>query len=270
MSKNKKLAIIGTGNLGSAIARGLKESGSYKPKNIMLTRRHLDRIAEFAEMGFKLERDNLKAVDWADLLIITVEPQQMDRLLDEIRHKIEPQRHVIISCVTGVSIAQMKSRLPEDTTVVRAMPNTGVAVLESMTCLASEGNNGTALRMAEEIFSTVGKTLVIEEEQMAAATALGACGVAFFLRAIRAASQGGIEIGFPADKAVLIAAQTSLGAAKLLLENKSHPEAEIDRVTTPRGITISGLNTMEHQGFSSAMIRGIVTSWEKADKLYKD
>lgn len=152
MSKNKKLAIIGTGNLGSAIARGLKESGSYKPKNIMLTRRHLDRIAEFAEMGFKLERDNLEAVDWADLLIITVEPQQMDRLVDEIRHKIEPQRHIIISCVTGVSIAQMKSRLPENTTLVRAMPNTGVAVLESMTCLASEGNNGLALRMAEEIF----------------------------------------------------------------------------------------------------------------------
>ncbi len=269
MSKHKKLAIIGAGNLGSAIARGLKESGIYQPQNIMLTRRHLERIADFEAMGFKLEKDNLTAVRWADILIITVEPQQTDRLLEQIRDEIDVQRHTIISCVTGVSIQQIKKRLQKEAVVVRAMPNTGVAVLESMTCLASEGNNGPALRMAQEIFSTVGKTLVIDEEQMAAATALGACGVAFFLRAIRAASQGGIEIGFSADKAAFIAAQTSLAAAKLLLENHSHPEAEIDRVTTPRGITISGLNTMEHQGFSSAMIKGIVTSWEKAEKLYR-
>ncbi len=138
-----------------------------------------------------------------------------------------------------------------------------------MTCLASEKGNGAALEIAREIFSTVGKTLIIDEEQMAAATALGACGVAYFLRAIRAASQGGIEIGFSSDKAMVIAAQTALAAASLLLKHNSHPEAEIDRVTTPRGVTISGLNTMEHGGFSSAMIRGIVTSWEKATKLYK-
>ncbi|MHB2155883.1 pyrroline-5-carboxylate reductase [Calditrichota bacterium GD2] len=270
MSRNKTIAIIGVGNLGGAIARGLKDSGEYRPQNIILTRRHIDRIAEFGEAGFKIEKDNLKAAAWADLLIITVEPQQMNRLLDELAPVVDVDRHVIISCVTGVSIRQIKSRLQKEATVVRAMPNTGVAVRESMTCLATEGMNGPALRMAEEIFSTVGKTLIIDEEQMAAATALGACGVAFFLRAIRAASQGGIEIGFPADKAMLIAAQTSLGAARLLLENQTHPEAEIDRVTTPRGVTISGLNTMEHQGFSSAMIKGIVTSWEKAFRLYRE
>ena len=103
---------------------------------------------------------------------------------------------------------------------------------------------------------------------MGAATALCACGLAFFLRAIRAASQGGIEIGFHSAEAILMAAQTAKGAASLLLVNKNHPESEVDKVTTPRGITISGLNQMEHNGFSSALIKGIVTSAEKAEKIY--
>jgi pyrroline-5-carboxylate reductase len=105
---------------------------------------------------------------------------------------------------------------------------------------------------------------------MGPATALCACGIAFFLRAIRAASQGGIEIGFHAEEAILMASQTAKGAAQLLLQNESHPESEVDKVTTPRGITISGLNQMEHHGFSSAMIIGIVTAAEKAAKIYAD
>ena len=105
------------------------------------------------------------------------------------------------------------------------------------------------------------------EEKIAAATALGACGIAFFLRAIRAASQGGIEIGFHSDEAFLIAAQTAKGASGLVIESSSHPESEIDNVTTPKGATISGLNEMEHQGFSSAMIKGITTSTNKINKL---
>ena len=112
--------------------------------------------------------------------------------------------------------------------------------------------------------------MVIDEELMGSATALAACGLAFFMRAIRAASQGGVEIGFHADKALKIAAQTAKGAASLLLENERHPEYEIDKVTTPRGVTISGLNQMEHDGFRSAMIKGIVTSAEKAAKLYSN
>ena len=116
----------------------------------------------------------------------------------------------------------------------------------------------------------MGKTLVIDEEQMASATALCACGVAFFLRAIRSASQGGIEIGFHSEESLIIAAQTARGAAALLLDNQKHPEAEIDRVTTPMGATIAGLNEMEHQGFSSAMIKGITTSTNKVNGLFKN
>ena len=134
---------------------------------------------------------------------------------------------------------------------------------------SSENKSDNALKISKEIFDSVGKTLVIDEELMVPATALCACGIAFFLRGIRAASQGGIEIGFHSEEALQMAAQTAKGAASLLLQRKGHPESEVDKVTTPRGITISGLNQMEHYGFSSAMIRGIVTSAEKASKIYK-
>jgi pyrroline-5-carboxylate reductase len=149
------------------------------------------------------------------------------------------------------------------------MPNTAAALCESMTCLSSLSQFTQGLKTAQSLFENVGKTLVIDETQMASATALCACGVAFFLRAIRAASQGGIEIGFHSDEAFTISAQTARGAATLLLDNDTHPEAEIDLVTTPMGATIAGLNEMEHQGFSSAMIKGITTSTEKVTGLFK-
>ena len=148
---------------------------------------------------------------------------------------------------------------------MRAMPNTASSICESVTCIASDNESG--IKDTELIFNAIGITLVVTEEKIAAATALGACGIAFFLRAIRAASQGGIEIGFHSDEAFLIAAQTAKGASGLVIESSSHPESEIDNVTTPKGATISGLNEMEHQGFSSAMIKGITTSTDKINKL---
>jgi pyrroline-5-carboxylate reductase len=217
--------------------------------------------------GFDVQEDNPKAVQDSSVIIIAVEPGQMDGLLAEINHCLIAGRHTVISTVAGASIAQIASRIGKRVAVVRAMPNTAIGVRESMTCLASDETGAAALDVARSIFEAVGKTLVIDEEQMAAATALEACGVAFFLRAIRAASQGGIEIGFRSADALAIAAQTAKGAASLLTMG-SHPEHEIDRITTPRGCTIAGLNQMEHEGFSSAMIKGITVSAEKATKLY--
>ncbi len=270
MTLKLKLALLGTGNLGSSIANGMLQSGQYDPADIILTRRKTDKLAALKEKGFIVQSDNRDAVQRSDVILIAVEPQQINNLLEEIRDDIQSEKHTLISVVTGVTIAQIKKKLAKNITVVRAMPNTAIAIRQSMTCLASDGSDGKAFDAASNIFNTVGRTLIIDEEDMTAATALGACGIAFFLRAIRAASQGGIEIGFHSDKALLIAAQTAKGAAALLLENEQHPEFEIDKVTTPRGVTISGLNQMEHQGFSSAMIKGIVTSWTKASKLYTE
>ncbi len=265
---NNRIAIIGTGNLGAAIARGLVSSQRYAAEDIHLTRRKLHLLDGMRKEGYCVA-NNLTAVAKAQVIIIAVEPQQIDPVLAEIGVKLEPGKHIVISVVTGVDTSQIAGQIEAAVPVVRAMPNTAIAVRESMTCLASAKGNEAALAIAEDIFSTVGSTLIIDENRMIAATALGACGVAFFLRAIRAASQGGIEIGFHAQEAIKIASQTAKGAATLLLTNSSHPEDEIDRVTTPRGCTIAGLNQMEHEGFSSAMIKGITLSARNAAELYE-
>jgi pyrroline-5-carboxylate reductase len=262
----KRIAILGAGNLGTCIANGLVESGRFSPESITLTRRKTHLLDPMKARGFDVRKDNAEAVRNSDVVIIAVEPHQIDDLLEGIRPHLVPGRHLVISTVTGASIAQIASRIGEGVTVVRAMPNTAIGVRESMTCLASNGADRVALDVARSIFEAVGKVLLIDEEQIAAATALEACGVAFFLRAIRAASQGGIEIGFRSADALAIAAQTAKGAASLLIMG-SHPESEIDRITTPRGCTIAGLNQMEHEGFSSAMIKGITVSAKKAAKL---
>ncbi len=264
----KNLAILGAGNIGIAIAQGLIQTSTFKARQITLTRRKIKLLDPFKQLGFEIQKSNVEAVKNSEVILIAVEPQQLVSLLKEINQALVPEKHTLISIVSGVSIGQIKKQLGKTIALVRAMPNTAIAIRESMTCVASDEPNDEAIEIARSIFDTVGKTLLIDEEQMIAATALGACGIAFFLRAIRAASQGGIEIGFHSDEALHIAAQTAKGAAALLLNMKNHPEYEIDKVTTPRGCTISGLNQMEHEGFSSAMIKGIVTSAEKASRLY--
>lgn len=262
------LAILGAGNIGWAIARGLVKAGLYEPGEIWLTRRSPSALQELKAEGYAAVSDNVEAVKSTSLVILAVTPQQLNGLLAEIRGAVDPGRHTLVSVVSGATIAAIRERLGLEVQVIRAMPNTAIAIRESMTCIASSGAGAGAVREVQRIFDALGMTLVIPESHMVPATALCACGIAFFLRAIRAASQGGIEIGFHAEDALLMAAQTARGAASLLREAGSHPESEVDRVTTPQGCTISGLNQMEHHGFSSALIRGIVTSAEKAAVLY--
>ncbi len=269
-NNNSRIAILGAGNIGQSIAYGLLRSGQFSPGNIRLTRRRINLLSKMKESGVVIMRDNVEAVAASDVIIIAVEPQQIDGLLREIRPVLEDTRHTIISVVTGVRIFQIEQITGDRIPVVRAMPNIAISVGESMTCLASKSINGDALEIAGNLFNFVGNTLIINEEEMIAATAIGACGVAFFLRAIRAASQGGIEIGLQSDHALSIATQAAKGAASLLLSAGRHPEQEIDRVTTPKGCTIAGLNLMEYEGFSSAMIKGIALSAEKAAVLYQN
>lgn len=268
MKKINRIAIIGAGNIGISIANGLIQSGHFRSKDITLTRRKIHLLDELKNSGFNIQNNNSKAVQDSEIIIIAVEPQQTNSLLQEIKNDLDPAKHTVYSIVSGVSIHQIRNQIDKDIAIVRAMPNTAIAIKQSMTCIAMNKKDDNTLKQAKSIFDTVGKTLIIDEEQMTSATALGACGIAFFLRAIRAASQGGIEIGFHSNEALMIAAQTAKGAASLLLSAENHPEYEVDKVTTPRGCTISGLNQMEHEGFSSAMIKGITTSAEKAEELY--
>lgn len=262
------VALLGAGNIGGAIARGLMHAGLVPPGRITLTRRNVRALEEFRAMGCVTTASNSEALAASDLIFLVVTPQQLDALLSEIRDAVDPRRHSIVSIVSGATIGQIRTHLDTRVPIVRAMPNTAIALRESMTCIAGETGPSGALAMVKTIFDALGKTKVIDESLMVPATALCACGIAFFLRAVRAASQGGIEIGFHADDALLMAAQTARGAASLLVQAGTHPEHEVDKVTTPQGCTISGLNQMEHHGFSSAMIKGITTAAEKAAVLY--
>ncbi len=268
MNVRLPIAILGAGNIGCAIARGLALHGDLPAGEITLCRRRVDLLAGEKENGFRVTDDGAAAVRDAATVILAVGPGQLCDLLDSVAEAIAAKKPFVISVVSGVSIARCREHLGDDVPLVRAMPNTAVDRGESMTCLAAETLDAPGLDEAASLFDRVGRTLVIRENQMSAATSLCACGVAFFLRAIRAASQGGIEIGFHSDEAYLLAGQTARGAATLLLGTGGHPESEIDRVTTPEGCTIAGLNEMEHRGFSSALIKGIVKSAGKAEGLF--
>jgi len=261
------LAILGGGNLGGALARGWARTGVLPAAAIRITRRDAGKLEPLAQEGFATGTDNAAAVGATDAVVLAVQPQQLPELAGQIRPALDPGRHRVISAVSGVTLAEL-AELLGPVPCVRVMPNTAVAIGESMTCLSAAPGHEAALTEADTLFSHVGRTLVIAEELMIPATALCACGVAFFLRAVRAASQGGIEIGFHPEEALLLAAYTARGAASLVLAEGTHPEAAIDEVTTPRGCTIAGLNEMEHRGFSSAFIKGILVSAKQAGGLY--
>jgi pyrroline-5-carboxylate reductase len=268
MSTQQKIAILGSGNIGLSLAKGLVKAGIYQPEQITLTRRNVKALSTLADNGYNVTSDNSDAVKGADIVVLAVLPQQLNKLLHEIKPAIWEQKHLLISVVSGVTCQDIRQQLGMEVQVVRAMPNTAIAIGQSMTCIATDNASAENISLVKSLFDTVGVSIQINEELMTSATALCACGIAFFLRSIRAASQGGTEIGFHAHDALKMAAQTAKGAADLLLQLSSHPEQEIDKVTSPKGCTIAGLNEMEHNGFSSAMIKGIKVSAEKAGVLY--
>lgn len=261
----KKIAILGGGNLGSSIAKGLLKAKVIKPTDLTVTRRRIHLLNDLKEKGVKVTTNNFEAVKSSELVILAVKPHQIEGVINEISSAIH-KKTTIVSVITGITAVQLETMLP-GAPVFRAMPNTAIALKESMTCLSSNGEYPELETQIKELFDHLGVTIVINEELMGAATVIGACGVAFALRFMRAMSQGGIEIGFGAEISQLITAQTIKGATQLILENNNHPEHEIDKVTTPMGVTISGLNEMEHQGFSSAVIKGLLTSYNKLDQV---
>lgn len=263
-----KIAILGSGNLGMALAKGLVNSNYCDINDIILTCRNLQRASSQIEQGYRVTDQNLAAVNEASTIILAVLPKQLDNLLAEISGAIDAEKHLVVSVITGVSCEIIRSKLNGNVQIIRAMPNTAIAIGQSMTCIATDNANAESIKTVTDLFETVGAVLKINEELMPSATALCASGIAFFLRGIRAASQGGVEIGFHADEALKMAVQTAKGAADLLSLYQSHPEQEIDKVTSPKGCTIAGLNEMEHNGFSSSFIKGIKLSALKAGGLY--
>ena len=259
-----KIAIIGAGKLGCAIADGLLDSGLL-PSNLSLSRRKVTSLKKYSKAGSLVTSNNNEAIKNATIILLCVKPQKIAQVLKELASKLTNQ--TVISTVTGISLLELKSIVKKELPLFRAMPNTAAAIKQSMTCISTIDSSEKQKEQVETIFKNLGETVFIEDELMASATVLAASGIAFALRYLRATMQGGIEIGFNSELAQKITAQTIKGAAELILQHGNHPESEIDKVTTPQEITITGLNKMEQEGFSSSITHGILASQNKIENL---
>jgi pyrroline-5-carboxylate reductase len=205
-------------------------------------------------------------VKTADVLVLGVKPFNIEPILKEISSSLESGKHTLVCLARGITLEELAKWSGKELPIFRAMPNTAADVNESMTLICETGASSEERESMKQLFDKIGSTLYIDENLMEAATILGACGIAYVLRFMRAMIQGGIEVGFDAKTATAIVSQTMKGASELIIQNGTHPESEIDKVTTPKGCTITGLNEMEHAGFSSALIKGIVASYKKIEK----
>ncbi|MBA4410418.1 MAG: pyrroline-5-carboxylate reductase [Bacteroidota bacterium] len=262
---DQKITIIGGGNIGGAIATGLIKSKQIAPSSFTVTDRMTSILEKFQEQDVQTSTDNKSACQNADIIILAIKPYQVHAIIEEIKPVLNPNQ-ILISIAAGVGLQSIEEYVEGKVFVFRVMPNTAIAIQESMTLISTNVKSEVLRNRVLHIFDQLGQAIIISEDLMAAATVLASCGIAFALRYMRAAMQGGIEIGFSSEMAQFITAQTVKGATGLILESGRHPEQEIDKVTTPRGITITGLNEMEHKGFSSSLIQGLIASFNKIEK----
>ena len=264
--RDSKVAIIGCGNIGLSIVQGFIRETGTSANVLTVTRRNIQELSYLKENGIKLASDNIQATEDSNIIIIAVKPYDFVNVLEEIKGSLDPKKHILISVTAGIELDIIKNIIGFPLPVFRVMPNISASVGKSVSLICGTGAKKEDIDSVKKLFDIVGNTMLIEEELMRSATILGSCGIAYVLRFIRAMIQGGIQIGFDAVTASAIVNQTVKGAAELLIERKEHPEFEIDKVTTPKGCTIVGLNEMEHNGFSSSLIKGIVASYEKMEE----
>lgn len=261
-TNNLKIAIIGAGNMGGAIARGLSKGTLLSSKNI--------RVSDVSEANLKAmemfnpeivtSNSNLEIVEGADIIMLAVKPWLVEVIAEEIEHKIDYKKQIIISIAAGVDFAKLADLFDADATMFRVIPNTGIDVLQSVSTISSFKASKEQEELVLSLFAELGKAFLVPETQLNAFMALSSCGIAYAFRYIRAAMEGGVEMGIYPTVAKEVVIQTLRGAIDLLEANNSHPEVEIDKVTTPGGITIKGLNEMEANGFTNAVIKGLKAS----------
>jgi pyrroline-5-carboxylate reductase len=271
MALGKKLAFVGTGNMAEALVRGLLRAGVSKPSEIVCTARRPERLAQMKETyGVTATSDNAAGVAGAEVIVLSVKPQAMNRVLDQIAPAVDPHK-LVISIAAGVPIAAIGRKLGQGTRVIRAMPNTPALVGAGATAIAS-GEHATAddLAVAKALFDAVGMSVVIEEALLDAATGLSGSGPAYVFLIIEALSDAGVKVGLPRYTAQALAAQTVLGSAKLQIETGTHPGQLKDQVTSPGGTAIAGLHTLEAGGLRTTLINAVETATRRAKELGED
>lgn len=255
-----KISVIGAGAMGGATVEGLVRSQYINPQDITVSDPSQQVVAKFAKMGVSVTTDNRLAAETADIVCVVVKPWLVEQIVKDIKEVMDYQKQLLIVVAAGVSSASITEWMQKEGKMVPlflVIPNIAIAQLSSMTFVVPVGATNEQTQTIVDLFNEMGQTLLTDEKHLAAGTTLASCGIAYAMRYIRAASEGGVELGFKADDAKRIVMQTMKGAVELLQASGMHPEAAIDLVTTPGGVTIKGLNEMEHAGFTSAVIRGL-------------
>jgi len=255
-----KVAIIGAGNMGGAIARGMAQGSLIRPADITVSNPSEGKLRAIKEFNpqIKTTCNNQEAINEADLIILAVKPWFIKEVIEGLT--LQTEKQIIASVAAGIPFTEYEQWIGEKATIFRIIPNTAISQMQSMTLLASHNASKEQEALLANIFNEMGVAMLIDEKQMGAATALTSCGIAYVLKYIQAAMQAGVEMGiYPKDAARMVA-QSVKGAAELILTNESHPSVEIDKVTTPGGLTIKGINELEHGGFTSAIINAMKAS----------
>lgn len=266
-----KFAIIGAGNIGSALAFGLAQGKLVRTEDICISNTHpekLERIKAF-DPAIRTTTDNRECIEGADVVVLAMKPWRLKEAAEQLKPWLDYDHQIIASMVGGVGLSDLKdifcrpTAQPACPVLYYLIPNTAIAARQSMTFLSSAGATKEQDEALLAVFKELGDAMLVEERLMNAGLVLASCGIAYALRYIRANTQGGVLLGFTPADAQRIVAQTMKGAASLLSADHSHPEAEIDKVTTPAGLTIRGLNAMERNGFTTAIIEGLMASIPK-------
>ncbi|WP_288318443.1 pyrroline-5-carboxylate reductase family protein [Xylanibacter caecicola] len=256
-----KISVIGVGAMGGAMVQGFMKGDMFACSDITASNPSADALDKFSGTGVNVTSDNRQAAALADIVCVVVKPWITEKVLKEIKPVLDYRRQMLVVVAAGLRSEQITEwMIKEDNEMLPlflVIPNTAVAERSSMTFIVPVGADDMQTKVIKDVFDDVGCSLVIEERLLSAGTTLASCGIAYAMRYVRAASEGGVELGFRADDAKRIVLQTVKGAVDLLIANGNHPETEIDKVTTPGGLTIRGLNEMEHAGFTSAVIRGL-------------
>ena len=253
-----KISVIGAGAMGGATVEGLIKGHQFKNEDITVSDPSQAVVDKFAKLGVNATTDNQQAAKTADIVCVVVKPWLVERVLTDIKAELDPKKHLLIVIAAGVTSASIKEWLGANCPpLFLVIPNIAIAQLASMTFIVPCDANQQQTDLVQSIFNDMGKSLLTDEQHLASGTTLASCGIAYAMRYIRAAAEGGVELGFKADDAKKIVMQTMKGAVELLEASGMHPETAIDLVTTPGGVTIKGLNEMEHAGFTSAVIRGL-------------
>ena len=266
--ENRKIGLLGAGNMAGALIRGLLGSKSLRPEQIRASDVRADQLAELENSyGILTHSDNSELLAWANVVVLAVKPQVVGQVLDQIASQIKSDTP-LISIAAGVPLAAIEARLPVGARVLRAMPNTAAIALAGATGIAPGSHAGAEdLRFARALFDAVGRSAVLDESALDAVTGLSGSGPAYVMLIIDALADGGVKVGLTRETALMLAAQTVFGSAKLLLETGEHPGRLKDMVTSPGGTTIAGLHALEAGGLRHTLMNAVELATRRATEL---